>query len=258
MPFSCFGVVLLEQPVALGDVPAAAIRSVGPLANSIFYVDQPIRVCVGWIADASVLFSDRVDDVGSDGVNNHAIREVRSGEAFPFPVRKWIGNSSIGHCHDLTDFVTNGTLGVGRLQGRCAVSNCRTLGVPNHDDLAGAAVAARDCGNAVDGVGEWLLVASEGDVAHPDDADRAVLKFRCHDRVRDAIDPGGEVRALVEIAPLTLVLAVDAMNKDNRVALAEGVVHTFFKATLVLGQSDVWRDAIAGVELVGDADDVCS
>lgn len=46
------------------------------------------------------------------------------------------------------------------------------------------------------------------------------------------------------------------MDQDDRVALAEGVVHTSLEATFVLRQPDVLCDALAGIEVAWDADDV--
>ncbi len=46
------------------------------------------------------------------------------------------------------------------------------------------------------------------------------------------------------------------MDEDDRVALAEGVVHTSLEATFVLRQPDVLCDALAGIEVARDADDV--
>lgn len=101
----------------------------------------------------------------------------------------------------------------------------------------------------MDGVSELLLLltAKQGE---------AVLELNCHGGVRDSVDLGGEVCRLVQITPLAGILAAVAMNEDDRVAPAEGVVYTSLEATFVLRQSYARRDAITGVEVARDTDDV--
>lgn len=239
----------------------ATTHIVRRLGDRIGCVHEPVAVCDLLVCVTTVARFDGVDGVPADGVNSDVAREVWRVEALPGEPLEWererVRGSRIRYSYRLTDFVTNGALSVGRLLRGCTVGKRRPFGVPDHDDLAGAAVSRRDLRDAVDGVGEWLQVVLEGDVTVSIAiANRVVLELGRNDSIRDAVDPGGEVRALVEISPLAHVLAVEAMDQDDRVALVEGVVHTRVKATFVLGQPDVLRDTLAGIELAGDVDDV--
>ena len=223
------------------------------MCECIFYPNDAIRSGVDQRSENDVPL------VARDGMYDDVRRKVgRAEDGEP------IGEPSIGNANYLSDFIADCTLGVGRDTSGGSVCECGSLGVADYDDFARTIVLRGDLRNAIDGVGKRLEVCFDALVecaGAPVDGrvevmSRVVLEFCCHDGIRNSIDPRGEIGALVEVSPLASVFTAVTMDQDDRVALAEGVVHTCVKATFVLGQPDVLRDTLAGVELAGDVDDV--
>ncbi len=133
----------------------AATRIVCRLLGGVGYTYDSVAVSHLLMRVASVASLDDVDEAPADGVDGYVVWEVG-----PLEQRNpLLDDTCIRYCHGLSDFVTDDMTRDRRLLSCSAVGHCRTFGVPNHDSLAGSSVAARDCRDAVDGVGQSLALS---------------------------------------------------------------------------------------------------